>query len=445
LVATALAAVAAPPAQAQGVAAPGRQVMFPGFYVGSGITVIDPENDGRETLRHLDVRSEFSAGPLRVGIDAELRYEDKDLFEFDLRDPDWDETSDYLRWIDYIEIGNRGESYYAVVERLQDARLGHGSLIDHYQSWIDFHSPKTGGQVGSDLGWVGVDGLANDLTDPQVLGGRAWLRPFHTGSGKATEPEFAITAQIATDLDAPKRIKLNAAGMPDLDDDQNYRVKEDEVLAWGLGADLPAMNLFFDMVPYVEWNRIEDFGDGWHFGADLVFGVPGADVNFLARLEWQLTEDEYLPTYFNALYEIDRFRFPRLDSPTTRREALKEVSAANGYLVETLLTISGIQLRGSYQYVDTEEENNLFTLSATLLEYERVRARAFFVRRGVSQFNQVFTFDEQTTLGAEVIFKMAEWSYLDLSYTRSYVLDERTRQYEALDAYSIAVLFGQSF
>lgn len=423
----------------------GRRIQFPGVFVGTGLRQLDPEHDEGDPLRYLELRSEFPLGPLAVGLDLELGLEDRSLFRFDIRNRDWDEPSDWLRWIDYIDLGRPGQNYYVSVSRLRDVRLGHGTLLDHYQSAIDFDSPRTGAQAGVELGYVSADVLTNDLVRPDVVGGRVALRPLHKGGSSLERPEFGITAQIVSDLRAPERLRFDGSGRPRLDGERNYRAAREPLTAWGLGVELPSIHLVFDLVPYVEWNRIEDFGDGWHVGADLGLTVPGTELNVLARLEWQRGERGYLPTYFHALYEVDRFRFPRLDSATTRREALAAITMADGYLVEARALLAGFELLASFEYVDTEEDNNLFTLGLKWVGSEEWSARVFYVRRGATQLPEAFSFDDASTLGVHVVWHAERWAALDLGYERSYIMDRVRRQFDPVDVWSAALLFGSSF
>ncbi len=439
----ALAALAALSARAR--AQGGRAVRFPGFYVGTGLVTIDPQAGHKDTLRYLGIRSEFPIDAVRVGIDAHLRFEDRNIWAFDLRERDWDEPSDFARWIDYIEYGRPGDAFSVRIARLRDGRLGHGTLLDHYQGWLDFDSPRTGAELGVELGWIGAEGIVDDIVAPEVLGGRVSLRPFHSGGLKLEEPEPAVTAQIVSDLHAPIALRRDGLGRPKLNDDHNLRTRNDALTAWGIGLDLPPMHVLLDMMPYLEWNRIENYGEAWHAGADFAMAIPGSQASMLARVEWSRTTDRYVPTYFNALYEIDRFRFPRLESATTRREVLARTSARNGYLAQGRLMISSFDVQASYLYVDTEEHNNLFVLSATLEGSDSLWARVFYVRRGATQLPELFSVNDGTTIGVDLTLRLGGGLYLDGGYTRSYVMNDAERRFRPLDVYTAALLFGTRF
>src|SRR5690606_20158404 len=108
---------------------------------------------------------------LRLRFDDDLR----------LRGADWDEPSDWPGFVDFIEWGEEGSTPRARIGRLHNARLGHGTLLDHYQTTIDVDSNKVGVEAELTLGSMGIEAVANDVVTWEVLGARIWLDPFLGG------------------------------------------------------------------------------------------------------------------------------------------------------------------------------------------------------------------------------------------------------------------------
>ncbi|GIW71575.1 MAG: hypothetical protein KatS3mg102_1117 [Planctomycetota bacterium] len=443
-----LAAVAPPAALAQDRGATAvvrpRPLRFAGLWGGAGITLLDPERSGRQTLRHLDLHGEWLLGPIALGIDLDLRFDD--LTGLTLRDEDWDEPSDWLRWLEFAELGRPGGSYHLGLGPLRDYRLGHGTLLDHYWGELDFDSPKTGARGSFELGYLGAQAVLNDLTAVEVFGGRAALRPLHDPQGPAGA-ELALTGQIVADRRAPERLRLDGMGQPRFDSRGNLEVATEAVYGWGVGAELPALPLLgLELLPYFEYNRLEPhFGWGAHFGLEFAWQLPVLQLQVLARAEHREMGAEYLPVYFGPLYEVDRFRYPDPGSPLTRQQFLDGVPAQRSWLGEATFTISSFLVRTSFEALERTEQHNLYTLAAAIEGVDGVWLELLYAKRGVRQFEEVFSFDDRTAMRVRLQLVLGANAWIDAQFSRTFILERDRRRLEPLDAYALAILFGGRF
>jgi hypothetical protein len=106
-----------------------------------------------------------------------------------------DLATDLALKIKYFEFGEQfKDPFFVKVGNLDDLTLGHGLIMRSYANDTDFPSVRRlGFDTGLDLSKFGFEFLADDLTDPGILGSRVYVRPF-------TGFKLAIGASAAIDL-----------------------------------------------------------------------------------------------------------------------------------------------------------------------------------------------------------------------------------------------------
>ncbi|MHC4829835.1 MAG: hypothetical protein ACYTFT_05690 [Planctomycetota bacterium] len=413
---------------------------LPGLVAGGGFFVLDKEGGSARTYLRLGVRSEFSAVGLQVGLNLHANLDES----FNLRKQDWDEPSDWPSFIDYVEYGAPDQWIHARVGRLFNVRLGHGTLLDHYQSAIDADSKKTGAYAALDFGSIGFEALANDIVLYEVLGGRVWIEPLNEKIPLVGLTRFS--AQAVIDRTAPDELVFDANGQVALDSDDNLRASEDPLLAVGIGAEIPLLKDPLTITPYLEYNLISGKGSGLHLGAEGLFKIPiFGGVGVIGQAEFRVADNKYLATYFDAQYEVNRFRYFDFKSETTKRAFLDEIGAQNSWLAKAGLKLPFVELSGAFEAFIEDEERNRLVVGAEVLDIPYIRARFLYTRVGVHSTDDAVEFDDQTTLVAQALIKVNEWIYVDLSYERTFRVDRNSSSYVPVDSWVPAVYLGWFF
>ncbi len=86
---------------------------------------------------------------------------------------------DVLLKIKYIEWGRQRDPFFFKVGNLNDITIGHGLIMRDFANDADFPSVRRiGVNLGLDLGGFGVEAMVNDAADPEVFGGRMYIRPI---------------------------------------------------------------------------------------------------------------------------------------------------------------------------------------------------------------------------------------------------------------------------
>ncbi|MBI4574831.1 MAG: hypothetical protein HY722_01050 [Planctomycetes bacterium] len=404
--------------------------------LGFGLRTLDPDGSGndRQSFLYFNLPIEFRLGRLGVGLNADLNFDE----EGRLRTEDWDERSDYARVVRYLEWGRKRDTVYVRSGELDDAMLGHATVLSHFHSGIDYDSRKVGAQVDVDLGIAGVETITNNVMEPEVAGGRFYVRPFHR-SAMPLISSAGVGATLVGDVDAPETLEFQQGSpRPTVDRDGNLQAATNrDVAVYGVDVEVPVFkNEVMDLVPYADANRMDRFGDGYHTGVYDVLKLPGLGSDLFARLEWGKFGREYLPRYFDAFYEVERFRYPDKASPTTKLQAVPRVEPTEGWMGELRWARKGVfSLNGDYQDYD-DEENGELGVRGELLAVKDVELSSTYRKRGIEDPTELFSVDENSILTASMAYAVAPRIYAGFLFTRTWRLDPRTGEYESLDVYT---------
>jgi hypothetical protein len=100
---------------------------------------------------------------------------------------------DLLLKIKYIEWGRQRDPFFFKVGSLNDITIGHGLIMRDFANDADFPSVRRiGVNFGLDFGGVGFEAMVNDAADPQVFGGRLYIRPI---------PSFKLALGLSSIVD----------------------------------------------------------------------------------------------------------------------------------------------------------------------------------------------------------------------------------------------------
>ena len=103
-----------------------------------------------------------------------------------------DFASDLFLKIKYFEWGAQRDPFYIKLGNLEDMTIGHGLLMSNYANDEDFPAiRKVGLNMGLDLGRFGFETVVNNLANPQIFGGRLYVRPFGKGW---LHPAFGVSS-----------------------------------------------------------------------------------------------------------------------------------------------------------------------------------------------------------------------------------------------------------
>jgi hypothetical protein len=265
-----------------------------------------------------------------------------DEFEFGglkVRRQDWDEISDFAKVIRFITFGRKESNLYFTINTMRPTTIGHGMLMNNYQGDIDVDRSLTSLIFDAYNDYAGFQLQANDITfQNQILAGLAFFKPLSFFSDSTLAKGFSLGVEYITDLRAPRCIlesatsdncvqgSGHAAGFnpyngESLDnsfvrtDPDTGRFAAKETMVHAIGGSFEFK--FYkgesaDLKLYATYHQfLNDGGGGGLAGGTLArINVGQTWISaFRLRGEYQTFEDGFLPSYFNTLYEIQKYAF----------------------------------------------------------------------------------------------------------------------------------------
>lgn len=391
---------------------------------GIGLTKVDDQ-----TYFTLSLHPEISFGKFGLGLNIDLLYDTK---TGGIRTKDWDESYDYFRMIRYIRYGWKGEEFYTKVGTLDGARLGHGFIMNYYTNEADWDERKLGLEFDLDFGSFGFESVTSNLGRMEIIGGRAYVRPL----------QQLITVPVI------KNITFGATFVTDTDPDEN-RNSKDKVSVYGGDVELPVIDTRIIWTGlYADYAKISDYGSGKAVGIGFqfknLFGVLHVETRFERR--WLGTE--FLPSFFDAFYEIDRF-LPISPQGGIRKEdqLLFITEKTKGYFGEVYGRILGsVHIIGNFQRIDDVPKSGILHLSASAQKLlPGIALQASYDKRNIETFKDVRTLDNRSVARVSVGYKIKPYLTLFMDYIWSFVLDENSNRYLPQERYQPRLAFNYNF
>lgn len=378
---------------------------------GLGVTWIDGQ-----PYYGFHLRPEFAFSKIGVGIDLKLEYGT----DGKLRTENFNEFSDYLSVIRYLRYGYKGDPFYARLGALDYASLGHGSIMYLYNNSPSYDTRKIGLSFEIDFNTFGIESVYSAFGEAGVLGLRGYTRPLQFTELR-TVPilgNVEVGASFVTDLH--KKSGVLAGNYNPVEDKFNATQDEGAITVVGFDIGFPVINTSAAKLDlYFDYNKILKFGNGAATGFILSLNGLGL-IDVRTRFERRFNGDEYLPSYFNSLYELERFQ---LDKPTgtftSKVQALKNAGpAGNGWYGELLVSVLGtFDILGSYQRLDKDPKSGILHLYTNVIpEGMPYVFRAGYDKVNIQDEADVFKLDDRSYLFAEFGYKPLPYMIVSLVY-----------------------------
>jgi hypothetical protein len=316
------------------------------------------------TYSQVRLRPEIGVGKFGFGLDIDLLIDS----EGRIRKDDWQDWQDYVNKIYFIRYGQKQDPFYFKVGCIPSYTLGHGLIFDHYTNMLRYPDVKNVGAyvgVNSPISSIGFEAFTHNIHTNEILAARVhgnpleysgipFLESFKLGVnvgwdrnqlGKYTDDDDddipdvydkfpndssawldsdddGIADNVDTDIngtgliDHPSINGYVANTYPNVavgadPDDFNYSIVQDqatsytderEIMIYSVDFNLPLVNTsYLTLDHYGEYAMIDKYGSGITF--------PGFAAKFLifdAKLEMRNFSDEFLPGYFDRLYDEQR-------------------------------------------------------------------------------------------------------------------------------------------
>ena len=386
-----------------------ENVMENGGVIDGGFGISKIGDDFYYTFRF---RPEIAIGNFGAGLDLNLEFDTNG----NLRTENFLTSSDYLSIIRYLRWGRKHDPVYIRVGALDYATLGYGNIMYLYNNSPSFDARTIGIVLDVDMETWGIEtGYAN-LANAGVLGIRGYLRPlkFTTLGEIPVIGGMSVGLSYATDVDkhvgyVDGGADSNGVFVPS-DDRGNIQIASADIGFPIFQTSVTGLELYY------AYTKIIDFGSGSAIGALFNFDFTG--VNLRVKFERTWNGKRYIPSYFDALYEIDRFNYDEENNLVNSKVRMLDnatMDDANGWYGGLMLDVMSLfRVQGSYQRLDNRPNTGRLNLAGEV----DPMGMPFVLRAGYDKTNiaseaEIFTLDERSLLFAEVGYK--PWPFVIVS------------------------------
>jgi hypothetical protein len=409
---------------------------YRGLAVGAGTTIIDGTP---YFLLHVAPQVQYKEWQL--GIDGDILIGTNGQF----RKQDWDNTYDYVRWLNYISYGKPHDDFYMRLGGLESASIGNGTIISNYWNNSSYDDRRFGGQARLDLGFVGAEALNSDFFHPGLIALRPFTRPFQlipilANNWFLSNIQVGVTGAFDFDSSAGLIIPNHPPYVARVPDPANPTDTVDQVNSDSAHLPLPLKTFGADISSllwqsektegrvYADYVTFPQFSNGVMIGARTAFEVADS-VLFDLRAERDLYRGKFLPSYYNTFYERDRY-----DDQASPADYITKLTTlddseggnGNGFKAGAMLNFyDKFQFEGSYLHLDNLTGQDWMQLEFVLphLPYN-VYFRLIYTREGINGFNDLFALDDRSIMMSEIAYKPWKWLLLIGDFRWSFAVDD---------------------
>jgi len=306
----------------------GRESAEPSFdmYGNFGTAILTDLKTGDQKIYYkLCLQPELTIGKFGFGLNLEFYFDENS----NLRKEDW-AWSKAIEKVWYARYGHKYEPVYVYLGGFRDVTLGHGLIVSHYTNMLCYPDiKKVGFELDLDFGTHGFESLFSNLTRAEIYGGRAYWRPFYN-SYVPLLPKLGLGFTCVNDQDPDARRSTKDDQVTILGGDLDIPLLEHHVISILSYLDFAQMSLGKSYVPPA-------LGGGKGLAIGLMGGIL---VGISYRLEFRTLENNFIPSYFDSYYEVDRKDDKASKIPGTRRPIKRGPYIELGYDILNKITLS---------------------------------------------------------------------------------------------------------
>ncbi len=381
------------------------------FDGGMGLNWIDGE-----LYYTFHIRPEVAFGNFGVGLDLSFDINKNG----NIRKENFNEFSDYLSIIRYVRYGMKNDPVYIKLGALDYYTLGHGSIISLYNNSPSYDTRKIGLVTDIDFGNFGFESIYSNFGQAGIVGLRGYVRPLkYTSAGDIPIiGSFEVGATYAADFN--NRAGVITGHFNRMDNQFIAENDKGTMSIVGMDVGLPLIsNSILKTVLYADYSKIINFGSGVATGVMVNFNGLGL-VHASVKLERRFNNKQYIASYFNSLYEIQRFKVDTATgSFTSKAQVLNNlINPDNGYFGELNINVLGsFYIIGSYERLDKTPNSGILHIDGEVAP----ETLPFLLRTGYDKINirgekDLFTLDDRSYLYFEVGYKPLPYLLVSMLY-----------------------------
>ncbi len=399
---------------------------------------------GDQDFVGMRLRPDLNFGKFGVGLNIPIMF---NLDDWSFRKDEYQDGVAWLRIIDYVRYGvKKRDPVYIRVGSLYNSYIGYGLLLDNYSNQVSFDKRKIGATFDILVkNFIGVEGLYSDfdMSSFNLFAVRPYVKPLGM-TGIPVVKSLDIGFTYVTDHDYTKLESANGVI-------QNQYIQSGQN-AWSVDIGIIPVNLSFmqlriyaqhgkllknesDLLqadlniiadslrdagitdnPLIAGNDTRgtnnyDAGTGTSVGADFRFNFGAQTLQLQARIERLWYSEFFTPQFYNAGYELNKDSKVLMLAQTDGKKGI--YGSLTGVFMEKVL------IGGSLMIPDNVSETApaFFTVDVDASKlFEKFIIKGQYLKGGLAEFKDVFTFDERSLASARVAYKMYKFLMVGLDY-----------------------------
>ena len=376
-----------------------------GLY-GGGLTFIN----GDAYVR-LQLQPDIPLGKVGIGLDLILLYnpyaegDDPQILAED--GEAWDNPSTWLRLIRYVRYAQPYDPFHFRFGELDYLTIGHGSIMSGYSNYdrrglrLNLRNPENR---------YGIETVVNDVGNPTIFGGRAFLRPFQRGETNNLLTRFELGATYLTDIN-PNLQEVGEEPLSAVGLDVGFPILETSTFRLDLYDDIAFLNTLPEEnaapeIAFTAENRVTT-----NLAWGNAVGVGFSFTQTLFKVEYRSFGEGYIPSVFDYTYESAKSLSPQPDMPQfLGLEANTE--PRRGFFSQFIWhPLPQIHFLATFEdYTNSEPKLYMAVTESGLVP--RFSARAFYTKRDIGEggdtnfFGDLVDLDEKSAFSVEVRYEV---------------------------------------
>jgi hypothetical protein len=231
-----------------------------------------------------------------------------------------DILSDLALKIKFVQWGQQRDPFFFKVGNVSNFTIGHGLIMRDYANDSEFPAiRRIGVNLGMDFTTAGFETIINDLAEPEIFGGRLYIRPAAPTFPLAIGVSGIVDIDPAGDLPAGTAEEIGNPALINAGLDLDYPIVENDFMSLILFGDVAGMIPYYrangtgtytGITPGLAWETVvtdtPEFGIKNIGAASGVFGNIGP-LDY--RLEYRYYTGTFQPAIFDNAYDRTRGQY----------------------------------------------------------------------------------------------------------------------------------------